>query len=157
MRDIRVASVQFEHTANDKGANLAKVSSFVKKAARLGTEIVAFPECCVTGYWHLRHLGREQIRELAEPVFDVLAPVCFVDGKGKARAAPQAQRALPRRPDSLRRIRSPDCDPRFHSTPVSGRILVAVYWPPEFYSRSGLGGGTRRKLENMAREDLKND
>ncbi len=29
------------------------------------------------------------------------------------------------------------------------------YWPPEFYFRSGLGEGTRRKLENLAREDLK--
>ena len=50
MRDIRVASVQIEHAPNDKGANLAQIASFVEKAARLGTEIVAFPECCITGY-----------------------------------------------------------------------------------------------------------
>ncbi len=29
------------------------------------------------------------------------------------------------------------------------------YWPPEFYFRSGLGAGTRKKLENLAKEDLK--
>ena len=30
------------------------------------------------------------------------------------------------------------------------------YWPPEFYFRSGLGAGLRKKLENLAKEDLKN-
>jgi radical SAM superfamily enzyme YgiQ (UPF0313 family) len=28
------------------------------------------------------------------------------------------------------------------------------YWPPEFYFKSGLGGGTRKKMEAMAKEDL---
>jgi predicted amidohydrolase len=32
--------------------------------------MIAFPECCITGYWHLRHLSREELTELAEPVFD---------------------------------------------------------------------------------------
>ena len=43
MRDIRVASVQFEHAAGDKAANLAKVDSFVEKAAAQKAEIVVFP------------------------------------------------------------------------------------------------------------------
>ncbi|MHC4495518.1 MAG: glycoside hydrolase family 117 protein [Planctomycetota bacterium] len=30
------------------------------------------------------------------------------------------------------------------------------YWPPEFYFRSGLGKGTRKKLVEMAKEDLQN-
>ena len=30
------------------------------------------------------------------------------------------------------------------------------FWPPEFYFRSGLNEGARRKLEQMAKEDLKN-
>ena len=33
-------------------------------------EIVVFPECCITGYWFLRHLTREQLLALAEPVPD---------------------------------------------------------------------------------------
>ncbi len=33
-------------------------------------EIIAFPECCITGYWFLRHLSRAKLVELAEPVFD---------------------------------------------------------------------------------------
>ena len=70
MRDIRVASVQFEHAPNDKAANAAKIRSFVQQAADANAEIVIFPECCITGYWHLRHLSRDALVELAEPVFD---------------------------------------------------------------------------------------
>ena len=70
MRDIRVASVQFEHAAGEKAANLAKVEAFVQKAAAEKAEIVVFPECCITGYWFLRHLSREQLLALAEPVFE---------------------------------------------------------------------------------------
>jgi predicted amidohydrolase len=69
-KDIRVASVQFEHAAGDKGANFNKIRSFVEKAAHQRVEMIAFPECCITGYWHLRRLSREELTDLAEPVFD---------------------------------------------------------------------------------------
>jgi len=62
--------VQFEHAAGDKAANLAKVEDFVQKAAGEKAEIVVFPECCITGYWFLRHLAREQLLALAEPLFE---------------------------------------------------------------------------------------
>ena len=70
MRRIRVASVQFEHKSGDKAANLATISKFVDNASAAGAEIVVFPECCITGYWFLRKLGREQIAGLAEPIYD---------------------------------------------------------------------------------------
>jgi len=70
VRDIRVAAVQFEHAAGDKGANLAKIRAFVQRAAAEKVEVIAFPECCVTGYWFLRHLNREEFTALAEPVPD---------------------------------------------------------------------------------------
>ena len=69
MRDIRVAAVQFEHAAGDKQANLGKIERFSRAAADRGAEVVAFPECCLTGYWHLRHLSRAELLSLAEPVF----------------------------------------------------------------------------------------
>lgn len=69
MRDVRVASVQFEHSPSDKKANLDKIKGFVAEAAGRGVEIIAFPECCITGYWHLRHLDRQELSALAEPVF----------------------------------------------------------------------------------------
>lgn len=74
MRDVRVASVQFEHRNGDKAANLETVRRFTAEAARRGAEIVVFPECCITGYWFLRHLSRDELAALAEPVFD--GPSC---------------------------------------------------------------------------------
>ena len=70
MRKVKVASVQFEHAAGDKAANLAKIREFADRAAVEGVGIVAFPECCITGYWFLRNLSRGDIEALAEPVPD---------------------------------------------------------------------------------------
>jgi predicted amidohydrolase len=68
MRQIRMAAVQMEHTPGDKAANLEKIRRFVEQAAAQGVEMIAFPECCITGYWHLRHLTRPQLEALAERV-----------------------------------------------------------------------------------------
>jgi len=70
MRKIRVASAQFEHSPGDKSANLARVQLFAREAADREAEIIVFPECCLTGYWHLRHLGLDDLCKLAEPVPD---------------------------------------------------------------------------------------
>ena len=69
-RSVGVASVQIEHAAGDKEANLRKIECFAQAAGRRGVEIVVFPECCVTGYWFLRHLSRAQLLDLAESVPD---------------------------------------------------------------------------------------
>jgi len=68
MRDIRVSAVQFEHSPGDKQANLNKVRRFAERAAAERVEIIAFPECCITGYWFLRKLSGQELRALAEPV-----------------------------------------------------------------------------------------
>jgi predicted amidohydrolase len=68
MKKIRAASVQFQHAPGDRPANLAKVRSFVERAAAAGVELIAFPEMCITGYWHVRNLPREEVDALAEPV-----------------------------------------------------------------------------------------
>ena len=68
MQNIRAASVQFNHVPGDKAANMAKIRAFVQAAAEQKVELLVFPEMCITGYWHLRHLGRAEIEALAEPV-----------------------------------------------------------------------------------------
>src|SRR3954471_24657599 len=68
MSTIRAAAVQFEHAAGDKEANFAKIESFIRRAAEQGVQLLAFPECCVTGYWFLRNLSLPQLQALAEPV-----------------------------------------------------------------------------------------
>jgi predicted amidohydrolase len=70
VRSIRVAAVQFEHAPGDKAANLGKIRRFLESAADQGVEIIAFPECCITGYWFLRRLGYPEVAALAEPVPD---------------------------------------------------------------------------------------
>ena len=70
MRKIRAAAVQFQHRPGDKPANLETIRRFTLEAARQGVELLCFPECCITGYWHLRKLPREALEALAEPVFD---------------------------------------------------------------------------------------
>jgi predicted amidohydrolase len=70
VRNIRVAAVQFEHAPGNKAANLEKVERFVELAAARGVEIIAFPECCITGYWFLRHLSYAELAGLAEPAPD---------------------------------------------------------------------------------------
>jgi predicted amidohydrolase len=52
----------------DKEANFAKVEEFVAQAAAQGIRLVLFPECCLTGYWFIRHLTEAQLADLAEPV-----------------------------------------------------------------------------------------
>src|SRR5205085_5673235 len=36
---------------------------------RQAVELIAFPECCITGYWFLRNLALDQLRALAESAF----------------------------------------------------------------------------------------
>src|SRR4051812_5633414 len=68
VRDIRVATVQFQHAPSDKAYNLGRVQHFVAEATKAGVEIIAFPEMCLTGYWHVRKLDREAFEALAEPI-----------------------------------------------------------------------------------------
>src|SRR5437764_12743902 len=68
MRDIRVPTVQFQPEPGNKAYNLGRVRHFVNEAARSHVEIVAFPEMCLTGYWHVRKLSRDEGEALAEPV-----------------------------------------------------------------------------------------
>jgi predicted amidohydrolase len=68
MNNLRAAAVQFQHAPGDKSANLATIESFARQAAEQQAELIVFPECCVTGYWHLRKLERSALEHLAEPV-----------------------------------------------------------------------------------------
>ena len=70
MRNVRVATVQFQPLPGDKKYNLDRIRRFVGEAAASNVEIIAFPEMCLTGYWHVRKLARDAFEALAEPVPD---------------------------------------------------------------------------------------
>ncbi len=78
MRDMVVAAVQFQCAPGDKQANMSTIRGFVQNAARRNVELIAFPECSITGYWFLRHLTREGLSALAEPVFDGPSSQCLM-------------------------------------------------------------------------------
>ena len=67
MQNIRAAAVQFQHVNGEIAENLRIMEGLVVQAAGRGVKLLVFPECCVTGYWFLRHLTRDQLAALAEP------------------------------------------------------------------------------------------
>ncbi|PVZ87108.1 acyltransferase [Serratia sp. S1B] len=80
---LRAASVQFQHLANDKNYNLTVMENFITRAAADNVQVLAFPEMCITGYWHVRHMTEHQLAALAEPI---------ANSPSLARIKPLAQR-----------------------------------------------------------------
>jgi predicted amidohydrolase len=68
MDAIKAGSVQFNHKAGDKAYNVGRIRHFAAVAAREKVDLLVFPEMCVTGYWHVRHLSKPDVERLAEPV-----------------------------------------------------------------------------------------
>ena len=68
MEDLRVATVQFQHLPGDKAANLDIVRNYVVQAAADDVKLIVFPECCISGYWHLRKLSPVELDGVAEPI-----------------------------------------------------------------------------------------
>ncbi len=71
--------MQFESVAGDKAANLQVIERFVRQAVDQDVRLVVFPECCVTGYWFIRHLSQSQLAALAEPVPGGPSTRCLTD------------------------------------------------------------------------------
>lgn len=80
---MKVASAQFNHLPGNKEANLKKIVSFTEEAIDAGMELIVFPEMCVTGYWHVRNLPKDDVRLLAEPVPNGDSVQCLLELSGK--------------------------------------------------------------------------
>lgn len=70
MENLKISTAQFENKSGDKDYNLSVIEKLAKKAAEEGSEVIAFHECSVTGYTFARHLSKEQMLEVAEPIPD---------------------------------------------------------------------------------------
>jgi len=70
MRDIRVATAQFENRDNDKTFNLDRIEALTRQAVADGAEIVSFHECCISAYTWVQPLAKDQLLDIAEPVPD---------------------------------------------------------------------------------------
>jgi 5-aminopentanamidase len=67
-QSIKAAVIQFQHQAGDQKYNLLMMEKFIGQAAVEGVKILAFPEMCITGYWHVPKLSVAGVEALAEPV-----------------------------------------------------------------------------------------
>jgi predicted amidohydrolase len=65
---LRCGVVQFRHVAGAKEENFATMERFARQAQGQGVKVLAYPEMCLTGYWHARHLDRAGWEALSEPV-----------------------------------------------------------------------------------------
>lgn len=66
MDNLKISTAQFEARDGDKAYNLSVIEKLTKKASEEGSNVIAFHECCITGYTFTRHLSKEQMLDLAE-------------------------------------------------------------------------------------------
>jgi predicted amidohydrolase len=66
--ELRCGVVQFQHLPGAKDENFAVVGRLARRAHAQGVKVLAFPEMCLTGYWHTRNLDRAGWDALSELV-----------------------------------------------------------------------------------------
>lgn len=66
MENLKISTAQFEHQSGDKTYNLSVIENLAAKAAQEGSKLIAFHECCISGYTFARRLSKEQMLDLAE-------------------------------------------------------------------------------------------
>jgi predicted amidohydrolase len=66
MKNIHIATAQFENKSGDKEYNLNIIDELSSQAAKKGADVIAFHECSVTGYTFARHLSETEMLEVAE-------------------------------------------------------------------------------------------
>ena len=70
MRNLKIASAQFENRSGDKAYNLSIIKKISCRAASEGADVIAFHECSITGYTFARGLSKQQMIEIAEYIPD---------------------------------------------------------------------------------------
>lgn len=66
MEKLKISTAQFENKSGDKAYNLNVIEKLSRKASEVGSQVIVFHECSVTGYTFARHLSKEQMLDLAE-------------------------------------------------------------------------------------------
>ncbi len=83
MKDIMIATAQFEHKCGDKEYNLNKIDELCAKAVEQGARIVSFHELSITGYTFLKRLAKNELNDLAENVPGGVSTQKLIDIAGK--------------------------------------------------------------------------
>jgi 5-aminopentanamidase len=66
MISIKISTAQFENKSGDKKYNLSAIEALSKQAAAIGSDVIAFHECSITGYTFAGKLTKEQLMNVAE-------------------------------------------------------------------------------------------
>lgn len=70
MKNLKIATAQFENKSGDKSYNLSVIEKLSEEAALAGADVINFHECSVTGYTFARKLSKEQMLDVAEYIPD---------------------------------------------------------------------------------------
>src|SRR5579872_5561656 len=70
MKNLTIATAQFENASGDKRHNLNIIRRLSAEAAKEGADAIAFHECSITGYTFARRLTRDALLAIAEPIPD---------------------------------------------------------------------------------------
>jgi len=66
MEKLKISTVQFENKSGNKNYNLSVIEKLTQKAAAEGSKVVAFHECCISGYSFARKISKRKLLEIAE-------------------------------------------------------------------------------------------
>ncbi|HVW15629.1 MAG TPA: nitrilase family protein [Mucilaginibacter sp.] len=70
MKNLKIATAQFENRSGDKEYNLSVIEKLTARAAAQGADVIAFHECSITGYTHAIPYSEQQMLDMAEHVPD---------------------------------------------------------------------------------------
>jgi predicted amidohydrolase len=68
MREIHIATAQFQTRNGDKVYNFKRMEELTSKAAEAGAQVVSFHELCINSYSYLQSLNQSEIFAIAEEV-----------------------------------------------------------------------------------------
>ncbi|WP_256010154.1 nitrilase family protein [Desertivirga xinjiangensis] len=68
MKNLKIATAQFENASGDKNYNLSVINKMVEQASAAGAEVISFHECSVTGYSFARKLNKQELLNLSESI-----------------------------------------------------------------------------------------
>jgi predicted amidohydrolase len=66
MKDIVMASAQFEHHSNDKAYNLKVIEELSARASKEHADAINFHELSITGYTFLQDLEKDELNDISE-------------------------------------------------------------------------------------------
>ena len=70
MRELKIATAQFQPKDGDKTYNLSVIEALTAKAKDKGAQVVSFHEMCVSAYTFFKSLNKKEAFDMAEEVPD---------------------------------------------------------------------------------------